>query len=342
MARPRIPSPSPRTLVVALALAAALVAGFALGARPDGARQVPGLTIQAEPPGVGAAGMAREDVAAANADRRDAAAGGEWAAGGPRRLVQTAELAIVLRPATLEETVARVRAHATRLGGYVLASSVGGGGAVVVTPPLPANTPLEAPRQETGALADSRPTRAWVTLRVPAGRAEQALAWFSRLGDVRRVTTATDDVTRQWVDLEARLRHFRAVERRLLGFLAATHSVREMLAVQDRLDQVQLSIEQLTAEIAALRETTAYATVTLDLVERDAPQAGALDQSDTFIGTFIHSVRLLARSARLVALALTAAAPFAAVLALLAGGAVWGWRRLRRSRRQPPLPGEAG
>ena len=62
------------------------------------------------------------------------------------------------------------------------------------------------------------------------------------------MTTSSEDVTSQYVDRQARLRHYRAVERRLVGFLQETTTVNQMLAVQDRIDQVQLTIEELSAQ----------------------------------------------------------------------------------------------
>ena len=58
-----------------------------------------------------------------------------------------------------------------------------------------------------------------------------------KLGRVRELSTSTDDVTAQIVDLRARLRHYRAVEERLLSFLDKADTVAAALAVQDRIDR---------------------------------------------------------------------------------------------------------
>ena len=52
-----------------------------------------------------------------------------------------------------------------------------------------------------------------------------------------------------------------------------------MLAVQDRLDKVQLTIEQLTAELKSLRETTTYGTITVSLSEKDTTHVVAAGTS---------------------------------------------------------------
>ena len=109
-----------------------------------------------------------------------------------------------------------------------------------------------------------------LVVRVPEELFETAIKRFSRLGDVQSVSTSSEDVTSQYVDVQARLRHFRAVERRLVGFLQETTTVNQMLAVQDRIDQVQLTIEELTAQLKSLRESTSFSTISVYLSEKDA------------------------------------------------------------------------
>jgi len=161
---------------------------------------------------------------------------------------------------------------------------------------------------------------------------------FAALGEVQSVSTSSEDVTSQYVDLQARLHHYRAVERRLVRFLAATDNVNQMLAVQDRIDNVQLTIEQLSAQLKSLRETTTYGTLSIFLREKGVPQAGATDPSDTFTGTLLHSIKVLGHGARVTGLVLTALLPFAVVFGGLGLVAWFVVRKMRRGRRQPAQP----
>ena len=174
-------------------------------------------------------------------------------------------------------------------------------------------------------------------MRVPEQFFETAIKRFSKLGDVQSVSTSSEDVTSQYVDLQARLRHYRAVERRLVGFLQETTTVNQMLAVQDRIDQVQLTIEELSAQLKSLRETTTYATLSVFVSEKDTTPA-AIHASNTFGGTFWNSIELLGHGARVTALVLTALLPFIVVFGAI-GVVVWMVvRRLRRGRRQAAQP----
>jgi hypothetical protein len=172
---------------------------------------------------------------------------------------------------------------------------------------------------------------------VPERGFDAAVKRFAALGDVQSISTSSEDVTSQYVDLQARLKHQRAVETRLVRFLAKTDTSNEMLAVQDRIDKVQLEIEQLSAQLKSLREQTTYGTLSVFVHERGAT-AVAAGPSATFGGTLTHSLSILAHGARVTALAVTAVLPFIIVFGLIALLIWYVVRRLRRGRRQTAQP----
>lgn len=259
-------------------------------------------------------------------------------------LLRTGDLSLLVGRGTLLSTVDRIKSMTAAMNGYVMSSAVGSDRDVGIGPiePQPLDAPVDSvtSTDSAAALAGADPY-AVIALRVPEQAFDAAVKRFANLGDVQSVTTSSEDVTAQYVDLKARLRHFRAVERRLIGFLGETANVNQMLAVQDRLDEVQLTIEQLSAQIASLRETTTYGTLSILVREKGVPQAGAIDSSDTFAGAFWNSVKLLGHGARVTGLVLTAMLPFIFVFGGI-GLAVWYvTRRVRRGRRRtapPTLP----
>ncbi len=184
------------------------------------------------------------------------------------------------------------------------------------------------------ALADPY---ASLVVRVPEQYFETAIKRFSKLGLVRSASTSSEDVTSQYVDLSARLHHYRAVERRLVGFLSQTTNVNQMLAVQSRIDDVQLTIEELTAQLKSLRETTTYGTLSVFVSEKDRTPA-AVHAGNTFGGTFWNSIDLLGHGARVTALVLTALLPFIVVFGAI--GLV-AWYVVRRAAAEPAADGAA-
>ncbi len=250
-------------------------------------------------------------------------------------LLRTGDMSLLVKRGTLLSTVDRIKGMTTAMGGYVMSSAVGSqsGGPVE---PMPLDEPVASgDAMESSATPQSDPY-ASIVVRVPEQSFETAIKRFSKLGEVQSVTTSSEDVTSQYVDLQARLRHYRAVERRLVGFLQETTTVNQMLAVQDRIDEVQLTIEELTAQLKSLRETTTFGTLSVFVSEKDTTPAIAT--TNTFGGTFRNSIELLGNGARITALVLTALFPFIVVFGAI-GVAVWYIaRRVRRSRRQAAQP----
>ena len=255
-------------------------------------------------------------------------------------LVRTGDLSLLVARSTLLSTVERISAMTLGMGGYVMSSAIGSESPGMPGPveplPLDAGTLPSASDKPAGTIGTN--PYAALTVRVPESSFDAAVKRFAALGDVQSVSTSSEDVTSQYVDLQARLRHYRAVERRLVRFLAATDNVNQMLAVQDRIDNVQLTIEQLSAQLKSLREITTYGTLSIFLREKGVPQAGAIDPSDTFTGTLMHSIKVLGHGARVTGLVLTALLPFVVVFGGI-GLVVWYvLHRVRRGRRQPSLP----
>lgn len=337
----------PLAAVVVLALVAGL--GFVAGRGADGSDSLTtDLQAADEAVGRGGAEPAMEEDAGSSArtggagveDTEYAAAVPPASAAAPHHLRRTGDLSLLVGRGALLATVDRVTSTTAALGGYVMSSSIGSRSGDPIAP-MPLDMGDATPEGDdpgSSSVVASDP-HATLVVRVPEQEFETAIKRLSRLGDVQSVSTSSEDVTSEYVDLKARLGHFRAVERRLVGFLQETTTVNQMLAVQDRIDEVQLTIEELTAQLKSMREQTSYGTLSVYVSEKDA--TAAVQASDTFGGTFWNSVELLREGAKLAALVLTALLPFIVVLGGVAAAVWYVTRRIRRSRRQaaePTLP----
>ncbi len=329
--------------VVALFAAVGLVAGRG-GSSASSGGGASRVTDQAA--GAAAPVMSSDAGTATKSTSGGETAGQDYAAAFPpasapssHYLVRTGELSLLVGRGTLLSTVDQIRATTTAMGGYVMSSSIGSqtSGAGPIEP-----MPLDTPVSSDGGVANSAGgdlsnPYASLVVRVPEQFFDAALKRFSKLGDVQTATTSSQDVTSQYVDLRARLRHYRAVDRRLVAFLAQTTTVNQMLAVQDRIDKVQLTIEELSAQLKSMQETTTFGTLSVYVSGKDRTPA-AIHASNTFGGTFWNSMHLLGHGARVTALVLTALLPWLVVLGAVGVGAWYVARRVRRSRRQAAQP----
>jgi hypothetical protein len=119
----------------------------------------------------------------------------------------------------------------------------------------------------TGGAADAGRTLDAI-LRVPADQLDGALAELKKLGRVESESQKGDEVSQQYVDLQARLVNARNTEQRLTDLLRErTGRLSDVLEVEQQIDSVRERIEQMDAERKNLANQVAFATVTMKMRE---------------------------------------------------------------------------
>jgi hypothetical protein len=126
-----------------------------------------------------------------------------------------------------------------------------------------------------------------VTLRVPADEFDAALTELKKLGRVERESQSGEDVTKQYVDLGARLSNARNTEQRLIDVLRQrTGKVADILAVEQEIARVRGDIESMEAEKKSLENRVGFATLQLRLSEEYKAQ---LEVTPSSTGTQLHN-----------------------------------------------------
>ena len=113
-----------------------------------------------------------------------------------------------------------------------------------------------------------------IVVRVPSARFNATVNRMRALGKVGSASTRGVDVTGQYTDLHARLFAATATRNQYLTVLGQATNIGDILAVQDRIQEVQTTIEQLQGQINELTKETTYGTITMSVAE-PAPKAAA-------------------------------------------------------------------
>lgn len=198
----------------------------------------PGNASQA----TGSTGEARRFIALPNALSYDVDFAGvpvELPQAGPgelSRVIRTAELGLVVPRDSFDDRFADAASIASGLGGYVQTSTT---------------------RERSGG----------ITIRVPADAFNDALRDLRELGDVEVQTVQGQDVTADFVDLEARLRIARARREVLLRLMDRATTIAQTIRVQNALDDTQLGIEEFQGSLRLLDDRTSLATIRVGLRE---------------------------------------------------------------------------
>jgi hypothetical protein len=128
----------------------------------------------------------------------------------------------------------------------------------------------KAIQQSGGQIANSNETKSdnsienALTVRVPAARLDAFLTLVlkeSIFTDTKTITA--EDVTRRYVDTEARIRSKKAVEETYLKLLKQARSVEDVLKVEEQLGQIREEREVQEAELRQLKDEVALSTVNL-------------------------------------------------------------------------------
>ncbi len=105
-------------------------------------------------------------------------------------------------------------------------------------------------------------------LRVPAASLDSVLVALSGLGDERRRSVASRDVTENVRDSEAELANLRALRDRLRELLQRAKEVKEVLAVEAELTRIQTRVDTLESALKATRRDIELSAVELELEEK--------------------------------------------------------------------------
>jgi hypothetical protein len=107
-----------------------------------------------------------------------------------------------------------------------------------------------------------------VELRIPAKQSDAFIADVRKLGKVVEETRTTEEVTAEYVDLQARLKASKAAEQRLVELLGTrTGKLSDVLEVERELARVRSEIESMQGQANVMLNEVSYATVKVELSE---------------------------------------------------------------------------
>ncbi len=227
-----------------------------------------------------------------------------------RLIVKSASISVEV--ANVSEAEAAIRQLAARLDGFVVST-------------------------ETYGTGDEM--RSTIVFRVPAARFEEALGGVELLA--RKMLSRSisgEDVTEEYVDLEARLRNLEATRNRLLDMLQRAEKVEDALSVNQALSDVQEQIEQIKGRMQYLQRSAAMSTITAEL--NPVPPPPTIIEEDGWqpINVAREALRgLLEFGQGLVNLLIVLVIWTPVWLPVVLFGR-WSWRKITRGGKKPEQP----
>ncbi len=247
-----------------------------------------------------------------------------YAAGEPvdRKIIRNADLTLETESPT--EGLRKITAAAESHGGFVVTSEF----------------------KQNPVSAGAKPSQSvTVVARVPASQFASALEQIRSAGDrVVSEKVSGQDVSEEYLDIEARLRNKKALEGQFLDIMKQAHKVEDALDVQTQLADVRTEIERLEGRRRFLENQAALSTITTTL---QMPQPIVATTTSGFGTTIKHAFGDAVDTAASIILFVIQAVIVLVPIAVCFGLPGWFlWRVLRRRIlvRRPaepsPIPSE--
>jgi hypothetical protein len=188
------------------------------------------------------------------AEKASAGSGVTSATGTDRKIIRTGYITMVVEK--VADSIAKISALATELGGYVVSSN----------------------KNETDSGVSGT-----INFRIPANKYEEAFNALRKLAvKVPSENTNSQDVTQEYTDLQTNLKVREAVEAEYLALLKKAQTVEDILKVQEQLTNVRQQIEQLKGRIQYLDRSADMSIIQVSLQESKTFQDKGWNPLDTF------------------------------------------------------------
>ena len=182
----------------------------------------------------------------------------------PRKITKAGSLSILVE--TAETATKNIQAIAESASGYVSDSNLH-----EVTPGVKAGS---------------------ITIRVPADKFDQTISRIKELAlKVENENINANDVTDQFIDIEARLKNLKAEETQYLSILKKAQKIDDIVNVTNQLNQVRQQIDSWQGQLKYLNSQVDLSTITVNLTaEKEAQIFGLNWRPFTIIKQAVRSL----------------------------------------------------
>ncbi|MCJ7727837.1 MAG: DUF4349 domain-containing protein [Actinobacteria bacterium] len=161
---------------------------------------------------------------------------GEVPVAGDRKVIKTAYIELEIEVGKFESTMFGLTNLAEQNGGFVSNS-------------------------QSYSDSEGNLTSGSVTIRIPSNKYNSALNRVKEMGTVKSTSSAGQDVTQEYTDLESRLKNYEVQEKVLRDLMKESKKVSDTLEVQIELSKVQEQIEVIKGRMQYLDELVSFSTI---------------------------------------------------------------------------------
>ncbi len=154
-------------------------------------------------------------------------------------------------------------------------------------------------------------------IRVPANRFEEMKKEAVNWGHMISSNTSSQDVTKQYIDTEARLKALKIQEERLLALLSKAVKLDDIILLESRLSDVRYQIENYTGSLSELDALVDYATIALNVQEVKTVTVNPENFGQKLFEAFKDSMRQIGKLAEGGLIALIYLIPYIIIIIII-------------------------
>ena len=138
----------------------------------------------------------------------------------------------------------------------------------------------------------------YITVKLDPAKFDDFGTKLSQLGNVKSISSNSEDVTTQYIDISAKLANLEASRDRIMALYNKTDNISDILQLEQELNRLQYEIDSTTQQKLYYERQSSKATMTVRLVEPapvvDRTLLDPIGQlANVFIGGFVISLSLL-------------------------------------------------
>lgn len=166
-----------------------------------------------------------------------------------------------------------------------------------------------------------------VVLRVPQQNFSLAMQRIAAFGKVQSQSTSSNDVTEQYANMQAELTSYKTEEAALLRILNSSTTVRDALATQDTIQNVQARINEIEGQLRVMQRLVAFSTINVQFTQPIKSKTPNLDFGD-LLQSALLSFYIVVKGILILAASL-------APIVMLGGIAYYPYRRYSKNKGKP-------
>lgn len=186
-----------------------------------------------------------------------------------RKIIKNGNIALTVLE--LQSRINEITAMAEQLGGYVENSYVEDiAEPVVITIPE-----TEKAKEKTTKVGS-------ITIKVPADKFDSTFQSIIAMGTIVSQSTNSNDITKQYMDMESRLSNLKIQEKTYQDLLSKAQNVDEILRVETELNRIRTDIDIMLGDLKRWDEQVEYSTIYINLTEKKEAELEKVDTSSVW------------------------------------------------------------